>query len=376
MRFIVSSSYLFKKLQTIGGVINSNNTMPILDNFLFELSKNKLVVSASDLETTIKGVIEVESDSEGSIAVPYKFLVDTLKMLPEQAITFIVNDNKTAQIRTNNAEYSFAHYDAAEFPSIVDIPDPNKVSIMGDVLATAIQTTIFATGNDDLRPIMNGVFFDFSENGLTFAATDAHKLVKYERKDIVSPHKTEFVMPKKPLNLLKGILAGSETDVTIEYNESNAKFSFDDMEYVCRLIDGKYPNYEAVIPKENPNKLVINRLLLLGSTKRVSIFSNKSTHQVRLKIVGNSIQIFAEDIEYSNKATETIPCSYEGDDMEIGFNAKFFIEMMNNLSSDEVMLEMSYPNRPGILTPADGLDEGEKVYMLVMPTMLGDKNKS
>ena len=376
MRFIVSSSYLFKKLQTIGGVINSNNTMPILDNFLFELSKNKLVVSASDLETTIKGVIEVESDSEGSIAVPYKFLVDTLKMLPEQAITFIVNDNKTAQIRTNNAEYSFAYYDAAEFPSIVDIPDPNKVSIMGDVLATAIQTTIFATGNDDLRPIMNGVFFDFSENGLTFAATDAHKLVKYERKDIVSPHKTEFVMPKKPLNLLKGILAGSETDVTIEYNESNAKFSFDDMEYVCRLIDGKYPNYEAVIPKENPNKLVINRLLLLGSTKRVSIFSNKSTHQVRLKIVGNSIQIFAEDIEYSNKATETIPCSYEGDDMEIGFNATFFIEMMNNLSSDEVMLEMSYPNRPGILTPADGLDEGEKVYMLVMPTMLGDKNKS
>lgn len=376
MRFIVSSSYLFKKLQTIGGVINSNNTMPILDNFLFELSKNKLVVSASDLETTIKGVIEVESDSEGSIAVPYKFLVDTLKMLPEQAITFIVNDNKTAQMRTNNAEYSFAYYDAAEFPSIVDIPDPNKVSIMGDVLATAIQTTIFATGNDDLRPIMNGVFFDFSENGLTFAATDAHKLVKYERKDIVSPHKTEFVMPKKPLNLLKGILAGSETDVTIEYNESNAKFSFDDMEYVCRLIDGKYPNYEAVIPKENPNKLVINRLLLLGSTKRVSIFSNKSTHQVRLKIVGNSIQIFAEDIEYSNKATETIPCSYEGDDMEIGFNAKFFIEMMNNLSSDEVMLEMSYPNRPGILTPADGLDEGEKVYMLVMPTMLGDKNKS
>ena len=376
MRFIVSSSYLFKKLQTIGGVINSNNTMPILDNFLFELFKNKLVVSASDLETTIKGVIEVESDSEGSIAVPYKFLVDTLKMLPEQAITFIVNDNKTAQIRTNNAEYSFAYYDAAEFPSIVDIPDPNKVSIMGDVLATAIQTTIFATGNDDLRPIMNGVFFDFSENGLTFAATDAHKLVKYERKDIVSPHKTEFVMPKKPLNLLKGILAGSETDVTIEYNESNAKFSFDDMEYVCRLIDGKYPNYEAVIPKENPNKLVINRLLLLGSTKRVSIFSNKSTHQVRLKIVGNSIQIFAEDIEYSNKATETIPCSYEGDDMEIGFNAKFFIEMMNNLSSDEVMLEMSYPNRPGILTPADGLDEGEKVYLLVMPTMLGDKNKS
>ncbi|MDO4880504.1 MAG: DNA polymerase III subunit beta [Capnocytophaga sp.] len=375
MRFIVSSSYLFKKLQTIGGVINSNNTMPILDNFLFELSKNKLTVSATDLETTIKGVLDVESDSEGRIAVPYKFLVDTLKMLPDTAVTFIVNENNTAQIKTNNGEYSFSYYDATEFPSIVDIPDPHKVSIMGDVLATAIQTTIFATGNDDLRPIMNGVFFDFTENGLIFAATDAHKLVKYERRDIISPNRTEFVMPKKALNLLKGILAGSETDVVIEYNESNAKFSFDDMEYVCRLIDGKYPNYEAVIPKENPNKLIVNRQLLLSSTKRVSIFSNKSTHQVRLKIVGNSIQIFAEDIEYSNKATETIPCNYEGDDMEIGFNAKFFIEMMNNLSSDEVMLEMSYPNRPGILTPADGLDEGEKVYMLVMPTMLGDKDK-
>ncbi|EEK14369.1 DNA polymerase III, beta subunit [Capnocytophaga gingivalis ATCC 33624] len=372
MRFIVSSSYLLKKLQIIGGVINSNNTMPILENFLFELSENKLVVSASDLETTIKGVIEVESTDSISIAVPYKILIDTLKTFSEQALTFIINDNNTIDIVSNNGKYTLAYLDSNEFPSVVEIENASQVTLMGDILATAIQSTFFATGNDDLRPIMNGVFFNFTEEGLIFAATDAHKLVKYERQDIKSDQPAAFVIPKKPLNLLKGILAGSETQVTIEYNESNAKFSFDQLDYVCRLIDGTYPNYEAVIPKENPNKLIVNRNLILNSTKRISNFASKATHQMRIKIVGNSLQIFAEDIEYNNRANETIPCNYEGDDMEIGFNSKFFIEMLSNLSSDEILLEMSYSNRPGILTPADGLDEGEKIYMLVMPTMLSN----
>ena len=372
MRFIVSSSYLLKKLQIIGGVINSNNTMPILENFLFELSENKLVVSASDLETTIKGVIEVESTDSISIAVPYKILIDTLKTFSEQALTFIINDNNTIDIVSNNGKYTLAYLDSNEFPSVVEIENASQVTLMGDILATAIQSTFFATGNDDLRPIMNGVFFNFTEEGLIFAATDAHKLVKYERQDIKSDQPAAFVIPKNPLNLLKGILAGSETQVTIEYNESNAKFSFDQLDYVCRLIDGTYPNYEAVIPKENPNKLIVNRNLILNSTKRISNFASKATHQMRIKIVGNSLQIFAEDIEYNNRANETIPCNYEGDDMEIGFNSKFFIEMLSNLSSDEILLEMSYSNRPGILTPADGLDEGEKIYMLVMPTMLSN----
>ena len=374
MRFIVSSSYLLKKLQIIGGVINSNNTMPILENFLFELSENKLVVSASDLETTIKGVIEVESTDSISIAVPYKILIDTLKTFSEQALTFIINDNNTIDIVSNNGKYTLAYLDSNEFPSVVEIENASQVTLMGDILATAIQSTFFATGNDDLRPIMNGVFFNFTEEGLIFAATDAHKLVKYERQDIKSEQPASFVIPKKPLNLLKGILSGSETEVTIEYNESNAKFSFDQLDYVCRLIDGTYPNYEAVIPRENPNKLIVNRTLLLNSTKRISNFASKATHQMRVKITGNSLQIFAEDIEYNNRANETIPCNYEGDDMEIGFNSKFFMEMLSNLSSDDILLEMSYSNRPGILTPADGLDEGEKIYMLVMPTMLSSEN--
>lgn len=374
MRFIVSSSYLLKKLQIIGGVINSNNTMPILENFLFELSENKLVVSASDLETTIKGVIEVESTDSISIAVPYKILIDTLKTFSEQALTFIINDNNTIDIVSNNGKYTLAYLDSNEFPSVVEIENASQVTLMGDILATAIQSTFFATGNDDLRPIMNGVFFNFTEEALIFAATDAHKLVKYERQDIKSEQPASFVIPKKPLNLLKGILSGSETEVTIEYNESNAKFSFDQLDYVCRLIDGTYPNYEAVIPRENPNKLIVNRTLLLNSTKRISNFASKATHQMRVKITGNSLQIFAEDIEYNNRANETIPCNYEGDDMEIGFNSKFFMEMLSNLSSDDILLEMSYSNRPGILTPADGLDEGEKIYMLVMPTMLSSEN--
>ena len=374
MRFIVSSSYLLKKLQIIGGVINSNNTMSILENFLFELSENKLTVSASDLETTIKGVIEVESTDTASIVVPYKILIDTLKTFTEQALTFIINDNNTIDIVSNNGKYTLAYLDSQEFPTVVEIENANRVTLMGDILATAIQSTFFATGNDDLRPIMNGVFFNFTEEALIFAATDAHKLVKYERQDIKSEQPASFVSPKKPLNLLKGILSGSETEVTIEYNESNAKFSFDQLDYVCRLIDGTYPNYEAVIPRENPNKLIVNRTLLLNSTKRISNFASKATHQMRVKITGNSLQIFAEDIEYNNRANETIPCNYEGDDMEIGFNSKFFMEMLSNLSSDDILLEMSYSNRPGILTPADGLDEGEKIYMLVMPTMLSSEN--
>ena len=219
---------------------------------------------------------------------------------------------------------------------------------------------------------MSGVFFQFSSEHLIFVATDAHKLVKYQRNDVKASEVAEFIMPKKPLNLLKGILTGSEESVLIEYNDSNAKFSFDNTELICRLIDGKYPNYEAVIPKENPNKLTISRNQILSSVRRVSIFSNKTTHQIRLKIAGAELNISAEDIDYSNKAEERLTCSYQGDDMQIGFNSRFLIEMLGNLTSEEVCLEMSLPNRAGILTPIDGLDEGEMVTMLVMPVMLNN----
>lgn len=372
MKFIVSSSYLLKQLQVLGGIINSNNTLPILDNFLFNLNNNALTVSASDLETTISSKLEVESTDTGKVCIPARLLLETLKTFPEQPLTFTVEDNNTIEISSNHGKYALAYANAEDFPNVVELKDPSATVIQGDVLATAISKTIFASGNDDLRPVMSGVFFQFSTENLIFVATDAHKLVKYTRDDISASQTAEFIMPKKPLNLLKSILGGSEDDVTIEYNESNAKFSFDNTEMICRLIDGKYPNYEAVIPKENPNKLLIDRNQFLNSVRRVSIFSSKSTHQIRLKIAGAELNISAEDIDYSNKAEERLTCDYQGDDMQIGFNSRFLTEMLNNLTSDEVSLEMSLPNRAGILTPVDGLDDGETVTMLVMPVMLNN----
>lgn len=372
MKFIVSSTYLLKQLQILGGVINNSNTLPILDNFLFELDNTKLTVSASDLETTMSATLDVESDSEGSIALPARLLLDTLKTFPEQPLTFVVEENNTVEISSDHGKYALAYANGDEFPNTVSLENPNTTVIEGDILATAISKTIFAAGNDDLRPVMSGVFFQFSNESLTFVATDAHKLVKYTRSDVKADQTAEFIMPKKPLTLLKGILAGNDENVTIEYNESNACFKFENTVLVCRLIDGKYPNYEAVIPKENPNKLSIARNQFLNSVRRVSIFSNKTTHQIRLKIAGAELNISAEDIDYSNKAEERLTCDYQGDDLQIGFNSRFLTEMLNNLSSDEVQLEMSLPNRAGILTPIDGLDEGETITMLVMPVMLNN----
>ena len=370
MKFIVSSSYLLKQLQVLGNVINSSNTLPILDNFLFDLDHNVLTVSASDLETTMSATLEIDSESKGSVAVPAKLLLEILKTFPEQPLTFTVEENNTIEISSNSGKYAVAYAPSDEFPKSVNLDDPSVTLVPADVLATAISKTIFAAGNDDLRPVMSGVFFQFSPQGLIFVATDAHKLVKYARTDVTASQVADFIMPKKPLNILKNILGTSDAEIKIEYNDSNAAFSFDNYVLMCRLIDGKYPNYEAVIPKENPNKLMIDRSQFLSSVRRVAIFSNKTTHQIRLKIAGAELNVSAEDIDYSNKAEERLTCDHQGDDMQIGYNSRFLTEMLTNLQSDMIMLEMSLPNRAGILTPVDGLEEGETVTMLVMPVML------
>lgn len=372
MKFIVSSSYLLKQLQVLGSVINSNNTLSILDNFLFELNQNKLTVSASDLETTMSATLDIESTAEGSVAIPAKLLLETLKTFPEQPLTFSVSENATIEISSNSGKYALAYQPGEEFPKSASLEDPSVTKIPAEILATAISKTIFAAGNDDLRPAMSGVYFQFAPTGLIFVATDAHKLVKYSRTDVTANQNADFIMPRKPLTILKSILAASDAEVSIEYNDSNAVFSFDNYILTCRLIDGKYPNYEAVIPKENPNKLQIDRAQFLSSVRRVAIFSNKTTHQIRLKIAGTELNISAEDLDYSNKAEERLTCDYQGDDIQIGFNSRFLTEMLNNLQSDSILLEMSLPNRAGILTPVDGLDEGENVTMLVMPVMLNN----
>ena len=372
MKFIVSSAALLKELQMIGGVINNNNTLPILDNFLFEVQKNVLTLTASDLETTFSTAIGIESEDTATIALPARLLLETLKTFPEQPLTFIKSENNTVEISANNGKYAVAYAAGDEFPKAPDVPDANQANIPGAVLAQSINATLFASGNDDLRPVMSGVFFQFSKESLTFVATDAHKLVKYARNDMGTTSDSEFIMPKKPLQLLKGILQGIDGDVIVEYNETNAQFRFGSSTLTCRLIDGKYPNYEAVIPKENPNVMQINRMDMLSSVRRVSIFSNKSTHQIRLKMAGASLTISAEDFDYSNSAEERLDCNYQGDDMQIGFNSKFLIEMLNNLSCEEIKLSMSLPNRAGIITPLDSQEEGQDITMLVMPVMLND----
>jgi len=370
MKFIVSSASLLKELQKLGGIINSTNTLPILDNFLFEVNKNNLIITASDLETTFSSIINVDSELDSMVALPARLLLDTLKTFPEQPLTFLKTEKNTVEISANNGKYAIAYAGGEEFPKAPQVNDSKTIQIKSNTLHTAINSTLFASGNDDLRPVMSGVFFQFSSEALTFVATDAHKLVKYSRTDIKAEETAEFIMPKKPLQLLKAILQGSENDVSIEYNDTNAQFRFGDSSLTCRLIDGKYPNYEAVIPKENPNQMQINRVNFLNSVKRVSIFSNKTTYQIRLNIAGTALQISAEDFDYSNSAEERIDCEYQGEDIKIGFNSRFLIEMLNGLDCNNVKLSMSLPNRAGLLTPLDNTEEGESITMLVMPVML------
>ena len=304
------------------------------------------------------------------VALPARLLLDTLKTFPEQPLTFLKTEKNTVEISANNGKYAIAYAGGEEFPKAPQVNDSKTIQIKSNTLHTAINSTLFASGNDDLRPVMSGVFFQFSSEALTFVATDAHKLVKYSRTDIKAEETAEFIMPKKPLQLLKVILHGSENDLSIEYNDTNAQFRFGDSTLTCRLIDGKYPNYEAVIPKENPNQMQINRVNFLNSVKRVSIFSNKTTYQIRLKIAGTALQISAEDFDYSNSAEERIDCEYQGEDIKIGFNSRFLIEMLNGLDCNNVKLSMSLPNRAGLLTPLDNTEEGESITMLVMPVML------
>lgn len=370
MKFIVSSSALLKQLQLLGGVLNTSNTLPILDNFLFEIEEGKLTLSASDLESTMTATMDVEAKDSGVIAIPARKLLEVLKTFPEQPLSFTIDDKTFAvDISSDFGKYKLAGQNGLEFPKNPSLEEPDEVTLNADVLADAVNSTLFAAGNDDLRPVMSGMFCEFSKDHVRFVATDAHKLVRYTRTDVKSKSENSFIVPKKPLNLLKSVFATTNADIKVEFNDTNVRFSFDNMSLIARLIDGNYPNYEAVIPKENPNKMTIDRAAFLNSVKRVSIFSNKTTHQVRLKITGKELAISAEDHDYSNEANERLTCSYEGEDMEIGFNSRFVVDMLSNIETDEVVLELSAPNRAGILIP-QAEDDQVDILMLVMPVML------
>jgi DNA polymerase-3 subunit beta len=318
----------------------------------------------------MRTTLEVEANESGKIAVPAKLILDVLKNLPDQPCTFLVDKaTYSIEIAYDNGKSKMVGYNGDEFPRVPSIERSSSIKIAGEIISKAINKTLFATGNDDLRPVMSGVFCQFSPEDITFVATDAHKLVRYRRTDSEATGSSSFILPKKPLNLLKSNLTGTE-EVLMEYNESNAVFTFNDIVLICRLIDGKYPNYDAVIPKENPNVLTIDRAQFLSSIKRVSIFANKTTHQVKLKLAGSELALSAEDVDFSNESNERLTCNYVGDDMEIGFNSRFLMEMLNNIESTEIRLEMSEPSRAGLLMPAVKDNENEDILMLVMPVML------
>lgn len=372
MKFIVSSSYLLKQLSAINGVITTNPVVPILENFLFEISDGTLTITASDLQTSMITELEVEAKEDGSIAIPAKILLETLRNLPEQPVTFSIDaDTYSIEINSDNGRYKLSGENATDFPKIPTVSDGYSVNMSSGVLAQAINSTIYATSNDELRPAMTGVYIKLDETNTTFVATDSHRLIRYRRVDIASDMSHNMIIPRKALTLLKATLPSENTNVNLEFNASNAFFSFNNVKMICRLIDERFPDYENVIPSDNENTMNINKAELLSSLKRIAIYANKTTHQVRLKITGSELMISAEDLDFSNEANERLSCEHDGEDIEIGFNAKFLIEMLNNMDAQEITLKLNAPNRAGIIFPVEK-DENEDILLLVMPVMLNN----
>lgn len=373
MKFIVSSSYLLKQLSAINGVITTNPVVPILENFLFEISDGNLTVTASDLQTSMITELQVEAKEDGSIAIPAKILLETLRNLPEQPVTFSIDSNTySIEINSDNGRYKLAGENATDFPKIPTVSDGYSVNMSSEVLGRAINNTIFATSNDELRPAMTGVFVKLDETNTTFVATDSHRLIRYRRVDVAADMGHSMIIPRKALTLLKATLPQELTNVNVEFNASNAFFNFNQVKMICRLIDERFPDYENVIPLDNNNTVVVKKDELLSSLKRIAIYANKTTHQVRLKITGSELMISAEDLDFSNEANERLSCEHDGEDLEIGFNAKFLVEMLANIDSDDITLRLSAPNKAGIITPNEK-DEEEDILMLVMPVMLNNQ---
>jgi DNA polymerase III subunit beta len=374
MKCIVSNDVLLKNLQAINGVIATNSSLPILETFLFEMKEEHLLVTASDMETSIQVEIPVNMvENPGKIAIPAKILVETLKTLPAIPVTISAEDPSNPlniEIIAGEGKYKLAGYDPSDYPRRPDMDEADTIEINSDIIATAIAKTIFATISDMLRPAMTGVFCEMTDTHVNFVGTDAHRLVRYKRKDIKSETPFSFILPKKTSNILKNILMTVDAPVKVEYNNINASFSFENYNLICRLIDQKYPNYEAVIPTNNPNKLIVNRTELVNSLKRATIYANQSTHQVRFIIAGQSLTLQAEDIDFANEAVETLTCNYDGSDMEIGFNAKFIIEMLQNMDDETVMFELSEAKRAGLILPSEPGNPEEDILMLVMPVMI------
>jgi len=375
MKFTVSSTLLLSHLQTVARIVNIKNTLPILDNFLFLLKENKLVIKASDLETTLITEVTVENSGieGGSIAVPAKLATTALRGFAEQPITFDINlENYKIVIYSDKGEFTLMGFDADEFPELQTKDEEFTTVKMGtDVFFKCIDKSIFATADDDLRPIMNGIFVELFKNEFRFVASDAHKLVRYKRLDLKSKHQTSFILPKKPANLLRTITEKKKDEITIEFDSRNAFFTVKNYKLICRLLEGTYPNYEAVIPQDNPNHLVIDRLELANSLSRVSAFSNPSSNLIKLQLFKDKLVVSEQEIDFATSAYETLSCQYSGDELEIGFKSVFLLEILNHLGSENIVLKLADATRAGIFESYDEDNTGEEeIIMLLMPMML------
>ncbi|HOW08934.1 MAG TPA: DNA polymerase III subunit beta [Bacteroidales bacterium] len=374
MKFVVSSTELLGHLQAISRVISSKNTLPILDNFLFNLSGNDLEITASDLESTLITRMKLENaDGDGIIALPARILLDTLKEFSVQPLAFDISlDTLAVVITSENGKFNIVGQNGVDFPALPAIKKDKRFSfvINADVLLSGINKTLFATADDELRPVMGGIFVEASTDKITFVASDAHKLVRYQRTDAHADDNSSFILPKKPASLLKNILPRESGPVTVEYDDKNAFFNLNDYKVVCRLVEGNYPNYNSVIPKNNPRKITIDRVEFYNTLKRVSVFSNQASNLVKLQLKGNQAMVSAQDIDFSISAYEKIKCQYQGDDMEIGFKSVFLLEILSNIGSQDVMIELADPTRAGLFLPGETENESEDLLMLLMPMMI------
>jgi len=374
MKFVVSSTELLSHLSAISKVINSKNTLPILDNYLFLLEDNLLTITASDLESTLITSLELENTSgTGLIAVPAKRMNDTLKDFPGQPFTFTIDsETYSIEIYSQNGKFSIVGQNGEDFPQqpLLNEAISSSVNVNHNVLLSGINKTLFATADDELRPVMNGIFVELSTEDIKFVASDAHKLVRYKRFDAKAEKNASFILPKKPAAILKSLLPKEDFDVKLEFDDKNAFFTLSNYKLICRLVEGNYPSYNSVIPQNNPNKLIIDRVEFYNTVRRVSVFSSQASNLIRLKLTENQLVVSAQDIDYSISAVERLNCQYDGDDMEIGFKSTFLQEILSNLSSSDVAVELSDPTRAGLLLPAEYDNEEENVLMLLMPMMI------
>lgn len=374
MKFIVSSTNLFSHLQAISRVINSKNSLPILDCFLLELHDGTLSMTASDNETTLSTSIEVnEFDGDGRFAVSSRTLLEALKEIPEQPLSFAINpENLEITVQYQNGKYSLMGQNADEYPKPQALGNNAvQLTIPANVLLDGVNRCIFATADDELRPVMNGIYFDITSEDITLVASDGHKLVRNKTYEAHGSEKAAFILPKKPANLLKNLLTKEQGDVQIGFDDRNATFILENYQMVCRLIEGRYPNYNSVIPQNNPHKAVIDRSSLISALRRVSVFSSQASSLIKLNLSTNQMKISAQDIDFSTSAEETLMCQYEGNDMSIGFKSSFLIDILNNIPSTNVVIELADPSRAGVIVPEEQ-SENEDLLMLLMPMMLND----